>query len=109
MFKDMDKKMQVQKGQNGEGKIYIVNKIFIRSRVEYPAALRRGSSLYELKQQGFFVECEKLLPVLYKAITISCGYRIDMVVEHNHKSPFFPSSPSEDLACAREFVVFILH
>ena len=38
---------------------------------------------YELQQQGVFVECEKPLPVLYKGITIDCGYRIDMVVEHN--------------------------
>jgi GxxExxY protein len=38
---------------------------------------------YELQQQGIFVECEKLLPVLYKGITIDCGYRIDMVVEKN--------------------------
>ncbi|MDR1971344.1 MAG: GxxExxY protein [Treponema sp.] len=39
--------------------------------------------LYELKQLGLFVECEKTVPVLYKGITIDCGYRIDMVVEHN--------------------------
>jgi GxxExxY protein len=39
--------------------------------------------LYELKQQDIFVEHEKILPVLYKGNTIDCGYRIDMVVEHN--------------------------
>jgi GxxExxY protein len=44
----------------------------------YQACLR-----YELQQQGVFVECEKPLPILYKEITIDCGYRIDMVVEHN--------------------------
>jgi GxxExxY protein len=38
---------------------------------------------YELKQQGIFVECEKVVPVLYKGCTIDCGYRIDMVVERN--------------------------
>jgi GxxExxY protein len=37
--------------------------------------------LYELKQQDIFVECEKVVPVLYKGCTIDCGYRIDMVVE----------------------------
>ncbi|MDR1143127.1 MAG: GxxExxY protein [Spirochaetaceae bacterium] len=36
---------------------------------------------YELKQQGIFAECEKVVPVLYKGCTIDCGYRIDMVVE----------------------------
>jgi GxxExxY protein len=44
----------------------------------YQACLR-----YELQQQGVFVECEKPLLVLYKGITIDCGYRIDMVVERN--------------------------
>jgi GxxExxY protein len=39
--------------------------------------------LYELKQQGIFVECEKPLPVIYKGVTIDCGYRVDMLVEHN--------------------------
>ena len=38
---------------------------------------------YELTQQGFFVECEKSLPLIYRGMTIECGYRIDMVVEHN--------------------------
>jgi GxxExxY protein len=37
---------------------------------------------YELQQRGVFVDCEKLLPVLYKEITVDCGYRIDMVVEY---------------------------
>jgi GxxExxY protein len=44
----------------------------------YQACLR-----YELKQEGIFVECEKVLPVLYKGCAIDCGYRIDMVVGHN--------------------------
>jgi GxxExxY protein len=37
---------------------------------------------YELQQQGLLVECEKTIPILYKGITIDCGYRIDMVIEH---------------------------
>jgi GxxExxY protein len=44
----------------------------------YQACLR-----YELQQRGIFVECEKPVPVLYKEVTIDCGYRIDMVIEHN--------------------------
>jgi GxxExxY protein len=39
--------------------------------------------LYELKQRGIFTESEKSLPVLYKGITLECGYRIDILVEHN--------------------------
>jgi GxxExxY protein len=39
--------------------------------------------LYELKQQGLFAECEKVLPVVYKGIMIDTGYRIDILVEHN--------------------------
>ncbi|MDR1908472.1 MAG: GxxExxY protein [Spirochaetaceae bacterium] len=38
---------------------------------------------YELRQQGLVVECEKPIPVLYKEITIDCGYRADMIIEHN--------------------------
>jgi GxxExxY protein len=39
--------------------------------------------VYELKQRGLFVEREKLLPIVYKGITIDNGYRIDILVEHN--------------------------
>jgi GxxExxY protein len=39
---------------------------------------------YELQQQGLFVECEKSMPIMYKGVTIDCGYRIDMVIEHTH-------------------------
>jgi GxxExxY protein len=39
--------------------------------------------LHELHQQGIFVECEKPLPLLYKGITIDCGYRVDMLIEHD--------------------------
>jgi GxxExxY protein len=38
---------------------------------------------YELRERGLFVECEKKMPVVYKGVTIDCGYRIDMVVEHD--------------------------
>ena len=30
-----------------------------------------------------YVEEEKQLPIIYKNVTIDCGYRIDIVVEHN--------------------------
>jgi GxxExxY protein len=37
--------------------------------------------LYELKERGIYAETEKSLPVVYKGISLDCGYRIDMLVE----------------------------
>ena len=37
---------------------------------------------YELVQNGFFVEKEKALPLVYKAVKLDIGYRIDLLVEH---------------------------
>jgi GxxExxY protein len=36
---------------------------------------------YELRQRGLEVEREKVLPVVYKGVTLDCGYRIDLLVE----------------------------
>ena len=36
---------------------------------------------YELRQRGFEVSCEVILPVNYEEIEIDAGYRIDMLVE----------------------------
>jgi len=36
---------------------------------------------FELKERGFQVETEVILPVQYGSITIDAGYRIDMLVE----------------------------
>jgi GxxExxY protein len=36
---------------------------------------------YELIQAGLRVERQKQLPVLYKNISLDCGYRIDILVE----------------------------
>jgi GxxExxY protein len=36
---------------------------------------------YELKQSGLIFQRQLPLPVLYKAIRLDCGYRIDIVVE----------------------------
>ena len=36
---------------------------------------------YELKQQGFRVERQKALPVVYENVKLDCGYRIDLLVE----------------------------
>jgi len=39
--------------------------------------------VYELKNNGLYIEEEKPLPVIYKNITIDYGYRIDILVEHD--------------------------
>ena len=38
---------------------------------------------YELKNNGLYIEVEKSFPVNYKNISIDCGYRIDILVEHD--------------------------
>jgi GxxExxY protein len=38
---------------------------------------------YELQQKGLFVEEEKSIPLIYKGMDMSCGYRIDILVERN--------------------------
>ena len=37
---------------------------------------------HELRQQELEVESEKVLSVVYKGVTLDCGYRIDLLVEH---------------------------
>jgi len=36
---------------------------------------------YELMLRGLKVEAQKPLPIVYKAVMLDCGYRLDMVVE----------------------------
>ena len=36
---------------------------------------------YELRHQGFLVEEQKPLPVVYKDVSLDCGYRMDLVVQ----------------------------
>ena len=36
---------------------------------------------YELRQRGFKVSCELILPVKYEEIEIDAGYRIDMLID----------------------------
>ena len=38
--------------------------------------------VYELKQGGWKVERQIILPVIYKGVAIEEGYRIDLLVEH---------------------------
>src|SRR5437763_3619726 len=36
---------------------------------------------YELTQNGFSFQRQVALPIVYKAVRLDCGYRIDLVVE----------------------------
>ena len=36
---------------------------------------------YELGQQGFKVEQQKPLPLVYQEVKLDCGYRLDLLVE----------------------------
>ena len=38
--------------------------------------------VYELRQKGFSVEIEKVLPVVYKDLTLQKAYRIDLLIEN---------------------------
>lgn len=40
---------------------------------------------YELRQRGFKVSCELILPVKYEEIEIDAGYRIDMLIEDSDR------------------------
>ncbi|WP_420578459.1 GxxExxY protein [Ekhidna sp.] len=36
---------------------------------------------YKLLEEGFFVEKEKPMPLVYEEVKLDCGYRIDLLVE----------------------------
>ena len=36
---------------------------------------------YRLKKEGFMVEKEKPMPLIYEEVKLDCGYRIDILVE----------------------------
>ncbi len=37
---------------------------------------------YEIQQAGLIVEKEKALPLVYQAVELECGYRVDLYVEN---------------------------
>ncbi len=37
---------------------------------------------YNLKKEGYSVEKEKPMPLVYKEVRLECGYRIDILVEN---------------------------
>jgi GxxExxY protein len=38
---------------------------------------------YDIAQSGLFVEKEKPLPLVYKAVKLNAGYRVDLMVERS--------------------------
>ena len=36
---------------------------------------------YRIQKEGYFVEKEKPMPLVYKEVKLECGYRIDLLVE----------------------------
>lgn len=37
---------------------------------------------YELEKEGFLVEKEKPVPLIYEEVKLDCGYRLDLLVEN---------------------------
>ncbi len=37
---------------------------------------------YELRKRGFFVEEERPIPVIYDDVQLECGFRADLIVNH---------------------------
>lgn len=36
---------------------------------------------YKLRKEGFHVEKEKIMPLIFEEVKLDCGYRIDLLVE----------------------------
>lgn len=36
---------------------------------------------YKIKREGYFVEKEKRMPLIFEEVKLDCGYRIDLLVE----------------------------
>jgi GxxExxY protein len=36
---------------------------------------------YRLRKEGYFVEKEKPMPLIFEEVNLECGYRIDLLVE----------------------------
>jgi GxxExxY protein len=39
--------------------------------------------VYELNERGLKVEAQKPIPLVYKAVSLDCGYRLDVLVEES--------------------------
>ena len=66
-----------------------ISKIVIGIAIEVHKALGPGllentyqeCLYYKLKKEGFKVEKEKPMPVIFEEVRLECGYRIDLLVE----------------------------
>ena len=66
-----------------------ISKIVIGFAIEVHKALGPGllentyqeCLYYKLKKEGFKVEKEKPMPVIFEEVRLECGYRIDLLVE----------------------------
>ncbi len=67
-----------------------LSKLIIGKAIEVHSALGPGllesayqeCLFYELTSEGFIVEKEKPLPIIYKEVKLDHGYRIDLLVEN---------------------------
>lgn len=74
-----------------ESEINKVTSAIIHSAIEVHKALGPGllesayeaCLAYELRNQGFQVEVQKPLPLVYKEVNLDCGYRIDILVNNS--------------------------
>jgi GxxExxY protein len=37
---------------------------------------------YKIKQAGFFIEKEKVMPLIFEEVELDCGYRVDLLIEN---------------------------
>lgn len=73
-----------------ESEINAITSAIIHSAIEVHKALGPGllesayeaCLAYELRNQGFQVEVQKPLPLVYKDVNLDCGYRIDLLVNN---------------------------
>ena len=62
--------------------------------------------VYELNERGLKVEAQKPLPLVYKSVSLDCGYRLDLLVEDTvvveiksiDRITAYPSSPGDFLS-----------
>lgn len=67
-----------------------LSRIIIGSAIKVHSALEPGllenayqeCLYYELRKDGFDVQKEKSLPLMYEGVQLDCGYRVDLLVEN---------------------------
>ncbi|MBL7845425.1 MAG: GxxExxY protein [Cyclobacteriaceae bacterium] len=42
----------------------------------------KESLYYKIRKNGFYIEKEKAMPLIFEEVKLECGYRIDLVVEN---------------------------